>query len=120
MLVGVRVARVLEVIVGRETDADFFSTDGCSDGFDDLEGESTAVCDGAAVLICAGVDVVVEELVEEVSVCAWPVVSLRLLPPQILHMKDEGAKGAYRESQPRQNPPQQPSSPHSRIPRQSP
>lgn len=70
MGVGVRVFGVLVVVVGGETDADFVCADGGGDGLDDFEGEAASVFDGAAVGVCAGVDVVVEELLEEVAVCA--------------------------------------------------
>jgi hypothetical protein len=41
--VRVRVARVLVVVVGGETDADFVSANGGRDGGDDFEGEAASV-----------------------------------------------------------------------------
>lgn len=68
--VGVRVAGVLEVVVGCETDTDAVGADGGCHRPDDLEREAAAVGDAAAVAVCADVDVVVEELVEKIAVCA--------------------------------------------------
>jgi len=63
MRVWVRVSGILIVIVRRETDSR-------SDCADDFEREAAAVRDGATVCVRTGVDVIVEELLQEVAVCA--------------------------------------------------
>ena len=70
MRVWVRVSGILVVIVGRETDTNTSCTDGGSDCADDFEREAAAVGDGAAVCVRTVVYVVVEELLQEVAICA--------------------------------------------------
>jgi hypothetical protein len=70
MRVWARVSGILIVVVRRETDTNTSCTDGGSDCADDFEREAAAVRDGAAVFIRTGVDVVVEELLQEVAICA--------------------------------------------------
>jgi hypothetical protein len=70
VVVGVRVARVLVVVIGGETDAYSVGANCVGDGFDDFDREADAVFDGAAVGVGALVDVVVEELLEEIAVGA--------------------------------------------------
>ena len=70
MRVWVRVSGILIVIVRRETDTNTSWPDSRSDCADDFEREAAAVRDGATVCVRTGVDVVVEELLQEVAICA--------------------------------------------------
>jgi hypothetical protein len=70
MLVWVRVFGILIVIVRRETDTNTSCPDGGSDCADDFEREAAAVRDGPAVCVRTGVDVIVEELLQEVAICS--------------------------------------------------
>lgn len=70
MRIWVRVSGILVVIVRRETDTNTSRADGGSDCADDFEREAAAVGDGTAVCVRTGVDVIVEELLQEVAICA--------------------------------------------------
>lgn len=61
---------ILEVAEWGKAHANFVGSNGRSDGFDDVQRETAAVFDIATVLICALVDIVIEELIREITVCA--------------------------------------------------
>ena len=70
VIIGVAVARVLVVVVRGETDADPLGAHRVRDGGDHFEWEADPILDATAVRVGAGVDVVVQELLEEVTICA--------------------------------------------------
>ena len=59
------------IVVWAETNANAFGPDGRGNCVDDLQRETAAVFDRAAVGVGAFVDVVVQELFEEVAVCSF-------------------------------------------------
>lgn len=67
-MVGVFVDRTLNLGPRADTYRSAFGADGRSDIVDHFERESCAVLDGPAVLVCAVVRDVLEELVHEVSI----------------------------------------------------
>ena len=70
MLYGITVLGILEVVEWTEPDADAVTTNGLAHLLDDLEREPRPVLDGAAVFIGTLVDIVVEELVQKITVGA--------------------------------------------------
>jgi hypothetical protein len=64
---GVRVADVLKLVIGRETNVDPVNPEPLGRRFNDCEDNAPAVSNGATVLVCPVVDVVKEELVEDIS-----------------------------------------------------
>ncbi|KAI6760307.1 hypothetical protein HG530_009167 [Fusarium avenaceum] len=54
----------------RPSEADLVRADGISASLENFKDESTAVLNGTTILIGAGVDVVVQELLKKVTVCA--------------------------------------------------
>ena len=68
VLVWVGVLGVLEVVVWRETDSGFVGANGGCDTLDDFKWKLEAAFDGATVGVCANVDVIMKELVEQVAV----------------------------------------------------
>jgi hypothetical protein len=68
--VGVAVLGVLEVVEGAESDTDTVGADGIGHGLDHLQGEAASVFYRTAILICASVDVVVEELLQKIAIGA--------------------------------------------------
>lgn len=71
MSVGIAVAGSLEEVVRGEADADFVSSNRLDHGRDNLECEATPVLNRSTVLIGAGVDVVVQELLQQISVGSY-------------------------------------------------
>lgn len=67
---GIVHLHALEARPGAQPDADLIRPDGVDDGAGDLEPEARAVLDAAPVRVGAGVDHVLQELVDEVAVCA--------------------------------------------------
>ena len=65
---GVGVARILEIVVGRKSNSHPIGTNGSSDCLNDLQDDSGSLLDCAAIFIRASVDIVVEELIEQISV----------------------------------------------------
>lgn len=59
---------ILIIVVWGETDTGSFGSNGRGHGLDDLKGEAGTVLDGSAVCVCAGVYVIVEELVKKITV----------------------------------------------------
>ena len=68
--VRVGVARILKVIVWRQTNANAVSADSRGGLFQDLKDNARPVLNRATIVVGAFVDIVVKELVEKVSVCA--------------------------------------------------
>ena len=68
--IGVAVPGALEVVVRRQSQTDLVRADGISASLKNLKEESAAVLNGATILVCAGVDVVVEELLKKITVGA--------------------------------------------------
>jgi hypothetical protein len=64
---GVRVAGVLKLVIGRETNVDPVSPEPLGHRFNDSEDNAPAVSNRVTVLVCPVVDVVNEELVLEAS-----------------------------------------------------
>jgi hypothetical protein len=71
--VGVGIACILEIVVWRQTNSNSVGTNGGSDCFDDFQYETRSLLDASAVFVGAGIDVVVEELIEEVTICAYSI-----------------------------------------------
>jgi len=79
VLYGVAILGILEVVEWTEPDADAVSTNGLAHFLDDLEHKPRPVLDGAAVLVGTLVDVVVEELVQKITVGAMnPTLDIQL------------------------------------------
>lgn len=70
MGVGITVPSILEIVEGGKTNADLLGANGIGNGRQDFENETTPVLESAAVLISAAVDVVVEELLQQITVCS--------------------------------------------------
>lgn len=70
MDIWIGVASVLEVVIWRQTNAHTVCPNGCRYCLKDLEYNSGTVLDGATVIVCPVVDVVVEELIEKIAVRA--------------------------------------------------
>jgi hypothetical protein len=62
------VSGVLEVIERRQSDSDLICANNFCDSFNDLQGESAPLLNRASICIRANIDIVVKELVEEVTV----------------------------------------------------
>jgi hypothetical protein len=70
VLVWIAILGALEVVVWTESDADAIGANGFGTLLDNLEREAAASLDRSAVLIRSLVDVVVEELVNQISIRA--------------------------------------------------
>lgn len=71
MRVGIAVPGVLEIVERRKTDSHFIGANSVGNSRENLKDEAAPILDGAAILVSAVVDVVVEELLQEISICSW-------------------------------------------------
>lgn len=70
MGVGIAVPGILEIVERGKTNADLLRANGIGNGGQDFENETAPVLESATVLISAVVDVVVEELLQKITVCS--------------------------------------------------
>jgi hypothetical protein len=66
--VGIGIPCILEIIVGRQPDADAVGSNFGTDGLEDFEDDARSLFDAATVFVGAGINIVVEELVKEISI----------------------------------------------------
>lgn len=72
--IGVAVPGILEVVEWGKTNADLVGTNGVGDGVYNFKNEAASVLKGAAILVLTVVDVVVEELLQQITVCSYKIV----------------------------------------------
>jgi predicted GH43/DUF377 family glycosyl hydrolase len=68
MSVGITVLRALEVVVRRKSKTDLVGTNSITTCSKNLKQESASVFNGAAILISSVIDVIMEELLKEITI----------------------------------------------------